>query len=219
MVARQRQILAAAAAAGVSVAFGAPLGGVLFSLGLSPSGATFRNALTDGVFPNRGDLDLLSRLDAMASFCLRHRRRRHPPVRLPPRARFLLQKLTSWRRYIDPYNTGKLVLFQVTTTNQVWRGFELIPWLFLGACGGLWGAWFIRMNEEWERLRRASEMRNWRVTEVGILALLTAVVSYLMLLMRIPTSELVANLFQDCSALDPLGLCEYVFPPPPSIPP
>lgn len=110
-------------------------------------------------------------------------------------------------QYIDPFNTGKLVLFQVTTS-QIWRGFELIPWLFLGVCGGLWGAWFIRLNEEWERMRRGSGLSKWPVTEVAALSLFTAVVSYLVIFMRIPSSELVANLFQDCSAVDSYGLCE-----------
>ncbi|GAA5926868.1 uncharacterized protein JCM15063_000391 [Sporobolomyces koalae] len=166
--ARQREILSAAAAAGVSVAFGAPLGGVLFSL---EEISTF--------FP--GSTMWQSFVCAIT-------------------AAVTLQ-------YIDPFNTGKLVLFQVTAT-QVWRGFELIPWLFLGVLGGIWGAGFIRLNEEWERLRRASGLRNWPVSEVAVLALFTAVVSYLIVFMRIPSAELVNNLFSDCSSADAYGLCD-----------
>ncbi|GAA5830043.1 hypothetical protein JCM3766R1_006747 [Sporobolomyces carnicolor] len=166
--ARQREILSAAAAAGVSVAFGAPLGGVLFSL---EEISTF--------FP--GSTMWQSFVCAIT-------------------AAVTLQ-------YIDPFNTGKLVLFQVTAT-QVWRGFELIPWLFLGVSGGIWGAWFIRLNEEWERLRRASGLKNWPVSEVAVLALFTAIVSYLVVFMRIPSAELVNNLFSDCSSVDPYGLCD-----------
>ncbi|GAA5956912.1 hypothetical protein JCM3765_006638 [Sporobolomyces pararoseus] len=166
--ARQREILSAAAAAGVSVAFGAPLGGVLFSL---EEISTF--------FP--GSTMWQSFVCAIT-------------------AAVTLQ-------YIDPFNTGKLVLFQVTAT-QVWRGFELIPWLFLGVIGGIWGAWFIRLNEEWERLRRASGLKNWPVSEVAVLALFTAIVSYLVVFMRIPSAELVNNLFSDCSSIDPYGLCD-----------
>ncbi|GAA5827847.1 hypothetical protein JCM5353_005667 [Sporobolomyces roseus] len=166
--ARQREILSAAAAAGVSVAFGAPLGGVLFSL---EEISTF--------FP--GSTMWQSFVCAIT-------------------AAVTLQ-------YIDPFNTGKLVLFQVTAT-QVWRGFELIPWLFLGVIGGIWGAWFIRLNEEWERLRRASGLKNWPVSEVAVLALFTAIVSYLIVFMRIPSAELVNNLFSDCSSVDSYGLCD-----------
>ncbi|GAA5895612.1 uncharacterized protein JCM6883_001562 [Sporobolomyces salmoneus] len=166
--ARQREILSAAAAAGVSVAFGAPLGGVLFSL---EEISTF--------FP--GSTMWQSFVCAIT-------------------AAVTLQ-------YIDPFNTGKLVLFQVTAT-QVWRGFELIPWLFLGVIGGIWGAWFIRLNSEWERLRRASGLGDWPVSEVAALALFTAIVSYLVVFMRIPSAELVNNLFSDCSSVDPYGLCD-----------
>ncbi|BGP01071.1 Anion/proton exchange transporter GEF1 [Rhodotorula toruloides] len=166
--ARHREILSAAAAAGVSVAFGAPLGGVLFSL---EEISTF--------FP--GSTLWQSFVCAIV-------------------AAVTLQ-------YIDPFNTGKLALFTVHAS-QVWRGFELVPWLLLGIAGGIWGAWFIRLNEEWERLRRASGMRQWPITEVGVLALFTAVVSYLVIYMRIPSAELVVNLFQDCGGVDPYGLCD-----------
>ncbi|GAA5982488.1 hypothetical protein JCM11641_006131 [Rhodosporidiobolus odoratus] len=166
--ARQREILSAAAAAGVSVAFGAPLGGVLFSL---EEISTF--------FP--GSTLWQSFVCAIV-------------------AAVTLQ-------YIDPFNTGKLALFAVTAS-QVWRGFELVPWLLLGICGGIWGAWFIRLNEEWERMRRASGLKNWPVSEVAALALFTAIVSYLILFMRIPSAELVVNLFQDCGGVDAYGLCD-----------
>lgn len=196
--ARHREILSAAAAAGVSVAFGAPLGGVLFSLG--------------------------------ASRC----RSPAPPASLADARRRQTEEIstffpgsTLWQsfvcaivaavtlQYIDPFNTGKLALFTVTAS-QVWRGFELVPWLLLGVAGGIWGAWFIRLNEEWERIRRASGLREWPVTEVGALALFTAVVSYLVVFMRVPSSELVVALFQDCSGPDAYGLCECV--PRPSLP-
>ncbi|GAA5857309.1 hypothetical protein JCM9279_005130 [Rhodotorula babjevae] len=166
--ARHREILSAAAAAGVSVAFGAPLGGVLFSL---EEISTF--------FP--GSTLWQSFVCAIV-------------------AAVTLQ-------YIDPFNTGKLALFTVTAS-QVWRGFELVPWLLLGVAGGIWGAWFIRVNEEWEHIRRSSGLRDWPVTEVGVLALFTAVVSYLVVFMRVPSSELVVALFQDCSGPDTYGLCD-----------
>ncbi|KAK4705024.1 chloride channel 3/4/5, partial [Phenoliferia sp. Uapishka_3] len=187
--ARQREILAAAAAAGVSVAFGAPLGGVLFSLEevstFFPGSTLWQSfvcAIVAGKFPPflgiyRTSLNLIVSFTAVTL------------------------------QYIDPFNTGKLVLFQVTTS-QVLRGFELIPWALLGVVGGLWGAWFIHLNKGWERFRRQSGLNRWPVTEVALLALFTAVVSYLVVFMRIPTSELVVNLFQDCSSVDTYGLCD-----------
>jgi hypothetical protein len=38
-------------------------------------------------------------------------------------------------QYIDPFGTAKLVLFQVTHSDQPWRFFELIPWTILGIAG------------------------------------------------------------------------------------
>lgn len=68
-----------------------------------------------------------------------------------------LPQVTLWRafvcavvatmtlQYMDPFKSGKVVLFQVQSAGQVWRAFELVPWAFLGLCGGLFGAAFIRM--------------------------------------------------------------------------
>ena len=73
---------------------------------------------------------------------------------------------------------------------------------------GLWGTLFIKMNVGWEKFRRSSGLGDWPVSEVAVLALFTAVVSYLMLFTRIPSSELTESLFRDCSANDPYRLCE-----------
>ncbi|KAK4047397.1 chloride channel [Microbotryomycetes sp. JL201] len=166
--ARQRALLSAAAAAGVSVAFGAPLGGVLFSLEEISTffpGSTLWQAFVCAV---------------VAAITL---------------------------QYIDPLNTGRLVLFQAKSS-QIWRGFELIPFVLLGVLGGLWGTWFTRFNAEWERFRRGSSLKHKPVLEVAGLALFTAIVSYLLIFMRIPSADLVQNLFQTCDAYDKYGLCD-----------
>lgn len=74
--------------------------------------------------------------------------------------------------------------------------------------GGLWGAWFIKLNEGWESFRSKSGLADWPVTEVALLALFTAIVSYLIPLSRVPSTEFVGILFQDCKSGDPFKLCE-----------
>ena len=86
--AQKRKLLAAAAAAGVSVAFGSPLGGVLF--GLEELDA----------FSNDSDVmwrGFVTSVIAAGSL-----------------------------QYVDPFGTSKLVLFQVSESETVWRGFELV---------------------------------------------------------------------------------------------
>ncbi|GAA98233.1 uncharacterized protein L969DRAFT_93159 [Mixia osmundae IAM 14324] len=162
--ARTREIISAASAAGVSVAFGAPLGGVLFSLEEVSSffpGAVLWQSFVCAVI-----------------------------------AAVTLQ-----------YSIGKLVLFPVTA-NLILRGFELVPFVFLGICGGLYGHAFIQLNSEYARFRRSSFLRHYPVFEVTGVAFVTAFISYLITFMRVPMSELVASLFQACSTADNLGLCD-----------
>lgn len=110
-IARKREVLSAAAAAGISVAFGSPIGGVLFSLEVS-SIATFlevtltRSQQLSYYFPDKTMWQ--SFVCAMT-------------------AAVTLQAL-------DPFRSGKLVLYQVTYSTG-WYGFEMIPFAILGILG------------------------------------------------------------------------------------
>ncbi|KAI0272312.1 Cl-channel protein, partial [Gloeopeniophorella convolvens] len=165
---QKRKILAAAAAAGVSVAFGSPLGGVLFGL--------------EELDAFGSDFDVMWRgfvTSATAAVAL---------------------------QYVDPFKTSKLVLFQVTSGSDTWLAFELIPWLGLAVVGGVLGSFLIKLNVSAAVYRRNSILHEWPIVEVIGAAAVTAAVSYLT---RVPTSELVANLFQECDPqrMDFHGLC------------
>lgn len=167
--ARRREILAAAAASGISVAFGSPIGGVLFSLEQVAS-----------YFPDR----------------------------------------TMWRSFVcamvaavtlhavNPFRTGKIVLYQVTYTRG-WHSFEIFPFIMLGILGGLYGAFLIKINMYLARWRRAQNFR-YPVLIVAIVALISAVVNFPNILMRAQLSELVHYLFSQCSDSpdDPFLLCK-----------
>ncbi|KAL7906276.1 chloride channel [Trichoderma velutinum] len=168
--ARKREVLSAAAASGISVAFGAPIGGVLFSL-----------EQISYFFPDKTMWQ--SFVCAMA-------------------AAVILQAF-------DPFRSGKLVMYQ-TKYSHDWQGFEILPYAILGIIGGVYGGLFIKANMAVARWKKAKSWLPSPITQVLAVALLTALVNYPNHYMKFQTSDLVSNLFTECSQNldDQIGLCK-----------
>ncbi|KAI0066005.1 voltage-gated chloride channel [Artomyces pyxidatus] len=154
---KMRDILTAASAAGVAVAFGSPIGGVLFSIEeMSPA------------------------------FSIK----------------------TMWRSFLcalvatvtlsamNPFRTGKLVLFQVTYDRD-WHFFEIMFFVILGVFGGLYGAFVIKFNMQVAAFRRRY-LANHGVAEAVTLATITAMMGYFNRFLRIDMTESLAILFREC---------------------
>ncbi len=109
----------------------------------------------------------------------------------------------------NPFRTGKLVLYQVTYTSG-WHGFEMVAFAILGVLGGLYGGLFIKLNMKIAQWRRSPRITKNPVTEVAVVALLTALINFPNIFMRAQSSELVYNLFAECAAIpdDQFGLCK-----------
>ena len=109
----------------------------------------------------------------------------------------------------NPFRTGKLVLYQVTYTSG-WHGFEMVAFAVLGILGGLYGGLFIKLNMKIAQWRKSSNIAQYPVTEVAVVALLTALVNFPNIFMRAQSSELVYTLFAECAAIpdDQFGLCK-----------
>ncbi|KKO98425.1 chloride channel 3 [Trichoderma harzianum] len=168
--ARKREVLSAAAASGISVAFGAPIGGVLFSL-----------EQISYFFPDKTMWQ--SFVCAMA-------------------AAVILQAF-------DPFRSGKLVMYQ-TKYSHDWQGFEILPYAILGIIGGVYGGLFIKANMAVARWKKAKSWLPSPITQVLAVAFLTALVNYPNHYMKFQTSDLVSNLFTECSQNldDQIGLCK-----------
>ncbi|XP_039622315.1 H(+)/Cl(-) exchange transporter 5 isoform X3 [Polypterus senegalus] len=168
--AKRREVLSAAAAAGVSVAFGAPIGGVLFSL-------------------------------EEVSYYF--------PLKTLWRSFFAALVAAFTLRSINPFGNSRLVLFYVEF-HSPWHLLELIPFILLGIFGGLWGAFFIRANIKWCHRRKTTKLGHYPVLEVLVITAITAVIAFPNEYTRTSTSELISELFNDCSLLDSSKLCDYV---------
>lgn len=109
----------------------------------------------------------------------------------------------------NPFRTGKLVLYQVTY-HSGWKPFEILPFAFIGLLGGLYGGLLIRMNVYIARLRQISQISMYPVIEIFVIALVTSLISFPNNFMRAQSSELLYNLFAECSDIsdDQLGLCK-----------
>lgn len=109
----------------------------------------------------------------------------------------------------NPFRTGKLVMYQVTY-HSGWHDFELVPFVFLGILGGLYGGLFIKLNMRVAEWRKNRTYLKGPVTEVVLTAFVTAMINYPIKFMRAQASELVFFLFAECADLtdDTLGLCK-----------
>ncbi|EMD37662.1 hypothetical protein CERSUDRAFT_114309 [Gelatoporia subvermispora B] len=168
---KRREILSAASAAGVAVAFGAPIGGVLFSL------------------------------EEVSYFF---------PAKVMWRSFFCAMVAAMTLKFLDPFGSGKLVLFQVTYDKD-WHAYELVFFLLLGVFGGVWGAYFSKLNYRWSRdVRGKTWLKDHPVIEVILVTALTTAFCFLNPYTRMGGTELVYNLFAECrtgSSNTHEGLC------------
>ncbi|KAG9006370.1 glycerol ethanol, ferric requiring protein [Tulasnella sp. JGI-2019a] len=154
---KMREMVTAASAAGVAVAFGSPIGGVLFSI------------------------------EEMSH---------HFSIKTMWRSFFCALVATVTLSAMNPFRTGKLVLFQVTYDRD-WHFFEIIFFVIIGIFGGLYGVFVIKFNLQVAAFRR-KHLANHGVMEAVTLATLTAVVGYFNRFLRIDMTESLYILFREC---------------------
>ncbi|KAG0325749.1 glycerol ethanol, ferric requiring protein [Dissophora globulifera] len=166
--AKSREIISASAAAGVAVAFGAPIGGVLFSF------------------------------EEMSN---------HFPAKTMWRSFFCALVATVTLQTMNPYRTGKLVMFQVSYDRD-WHFFEIIFFILLGVFGGLYGAMIIKYNLKVQHVRKRY-LADYGVIEAATLAFLTCTFAYWNIFMKIDMAESMSILFRECEGSeDYMGLCQ-----------
>ena len=124
---------------------------------------------------------------------------------------------------MDPFRTGKLVLFQVSYDRD-WHYFEIPAYIVLGIFGvgtipsrtpalliliqGLYGAFVIRFNLQVAAFRR-KHLAQYAVAEAVTLASISAFVGYLNRFLRIDMTESLDILFRECEGGgDNAGLCQ-----------
>jgi chloride channel 3/4/5 len=163
---KRREVLSASAAAGVAVAFGAPIGGVLFSL------------------------------EEVSYY--------FPPKTLF-RTFFCCIAAALSLRFLDPYGTSKIVLFEVRYITD-WRFFELAIFILLGILGGATGAMFIKASRIWAKtFRRIPAIKKHPMFEVLLVAVLTGLISFWNRYTRLPVAELLFELSSPCSTFTETG--------------
>ena len=97
---------------------------------------------------------------------------------------------------MNPFRTGKLVLFQVHFDRD-WHFFELGFFALIGVFGGLYGAFVIKYNLQVQAFRR-KHLAKSGVTEAVCLAVLTASIGFLNKFLRIDMNESLDVLFREC---------------------
>ncbi|CEI95454.1 Putative Voltage-gated chloride channel [Rhizopus microsporus] len=108
---------------------------------------------------------------------------------------------------MDPFGTGKIVLFQVSYDKD-YHLFELVPLVICAALAGLFGTLVTHFNIRYQHLRKATFIGRHPITEVLCIMVLTSLVCYWNPFARMSLTEFAAHLFSECSPTnDNGGLC------------
>lgn len=157
---KRRQVLSAAASAGVALAFGSPLGGVLFSL------------------------------EEVSYYFLPHQLFRI----------FFCSMISGlFLKFLNPYGTGKIVLFEVSYPND-WQFWELGNFVFIGIVGGIYGALFCKFIVWWPKFFRSRKIiKEHPMFEVFLIAVLTGLITYSNPYTSKSVAELLLDLASPCT--------------------
>jgi len=97
------------------------------------------------------------------------------------------------------------------TYDKDWHAYELIFFLLLGVFGGVYGAYFSKLNYRWSRhVRNGTWLKAHPLAEVLLVTLVTTILCFLNPYTRMSGTELVYNLFSECrtgSGNTHSGLC------------
>lgn len=108
-------------------------------------------------------------------------------------------------KFLNPYGTNKIVLFEVRYLVD-WKFFEMGIFVILGILGGALGALFIKATRIWAlTFRRISIFKNHPGLEVLLVASVTGIVSYWNKYTRIPVTELLLEIASPCDAFSDSG--------------
>lgn len=130
---------------------------------------------------------------------------------------------------MNPFRTGKLVMFQVSYDRD-WHFFEYLFVLVIGLFGvslnaieeinvgylkltniqGLYGALVIKYNLIVAQFRK-NVLKNYPIAEAAVLAFVTAILAYPNVFLRIDMTEIMGILFRECEGAGTenyYGLCE-----------
>ena len=108
---------------------------------------------------------------------------------------------------MNPYGTGKIVIFEVRYLSD-WRFFEILAFVLLGVLGGGLGALFIKASKLWARtFRRISIIKKMPILEVLLVALVTGFMSFWNKYTKKAVTELLYELASPCGPNETSGLC------------
>ena len=109
-------------------------------------------------------------------------------------------------KFLNPYGTGKIVIFEVRYVTD-WMFFEMFVFILLGMLGGVLGALFIKASRIWARtFRRIPIIKRWPLLEVVLVALVTGLASFWNHYTKLAVTELLFELASPCKE-NTSGLC------------